>query len=181
MKKNKKKAARVRRIVIGLDTSLSCTGYAVIQLTGKRKTLIDYGKIISDENAPYLSRCKDIWTRLDTELDKYNGEIIGIGIEQPNSARNMDVTRKLCGLYQIIRYMTWLRYEIEPSEIATKHIKLVTADNGNAGKQDMVDAINEKFATTFVYKDTKNKKKTDDDIADAVGAAYTYIEDKNVR
>lgn len=181
MKSKKKKAARIRKIVIGLDTSLSCTGWCAIQIIGNKKKLIDYGKIIPDNNAPYLDRCKEIWERLDRELDKYAGEMIGIAIEQPNSFRGGDIVRKLCGLYQIVRYMTWIRYAISPSEINTKHLKLVISDKGDASKSDVVDAVNQKFATTFIYKDTKNKKKTDDDIADAVGAAYTYIEDKNVR
>jgi len=38
-----KRAMRKGKVVIGIDTSLSCTGYAVLSV-GKTINLIDYGK-----------------------------------------------------------------------------------------------------------------------------------------
>jgi len=168
----KKRATRKSKVVIGIDSSTSCTGYAVLS-AGKSLKILDYGKIIPDKDLEYLEKCQFITEELDKILSDY-GKIQAIAIEQPNTSRNMAGTRVLCGLYGIIRYMIYLRFSIVPTEINTKTLKAAVI-HGNASKKDIVNAINKRFGTKFVFSTSNNKNKTDDDVCDAIGAAYTYI------
>jgi len=75
-------------------------------------------KIIPDEDLSYLDKCKFIVAKLDKVVSEY-GDIKAIAIEQPNTSRNMDITRKLCGLYGIVRYMIF--FEIPYYFVRNKH------------------------------------------------------------
>ncbi len=169
-------------IVIGIDSSTTCTGYAVMKKEKDVYKLINYGKIIPPEDLTYLKICEYIYTQLEKVISEYStrkAEVVVV-IEQPNSFRNGSVTRMLCGLYGIVRFMIMMRFGLEPVEANTKTVKKVVCDNGNADKEEMIVFVNRLYNLKLVFsKATKkgkpDKTKTDDDIADAIGVATYYI------
>ncbi len=188
---NKKKTSKSRRLVLGLDSSTTCFGYAFIDISKGGLKLVDYGKIIppldpekvkirpalTNKKLDYLPRCNYILKEIEKIYESAPGKVIAVAIEQPNSFKNGETTRQLCGLYGMVRYIYWVRYNINCAEMNTGHVKRCITGNGNAGKQEMVDAINDRFNIELIYKDTQNKEKTDDDIADAISVAATYVEE----
>lgn len=167
-----------KKFIIGIDSSLSCTGWAVLTFN-KNPKLITYGKITTDSEEDtsenLLIRYRKIYDAILALIGSYEGKIEIIVIEQPNTSRNMKVARKLIGLYQIIRFFIHLRYNIVVGEINTKHAKTVVTGNGNAEKSEVIESINELFKTKFKF--SKKKEDSDDDIADAIAVALTYIRD----
>ena len=164
--------------VLGIDASTSCTGYSIIKYNGKNFTLVTYGKIRPDENLEYLDKCRFIYNKLDEVMTEYSNKVTSIAIEQPNTSVNMKNTRILCGLHGILRFMLWIRYNITPTEINTKTLKKSISGNGDAGKQEVVNAVNKLFKTKFIFTTSQskaNKGTSDDDIADSIGAAYSFI------
>lgn len=171
-----KKQSKV--LIIGVDSSLSCTAWGVLKINKEKEVrLIDYGKIIPNENLSFLEKCKYILTKLDEVFEKYQDQILEIGIEQPNSFRNGKVTRMLSGLYAIIRYFVWIRFGLNFIEVNTIHAKKSTSGNYRADKKEIVDSINKIFGTKFVFKKTQDKTKTDEDIADAISIGLTLHKD----
>lgn len=167
-----------KALIIGIDSSLSSTGWAVLSYN-KNPKLKDYGKIVTDAQEDtsenLLIRYRKIYDGILSLLGKYEGQIEVMVIEQPNTSRNMKVARKLIGLYQIIRFFIHMRYNIVVQEVNTKHAKSVITGNGNAEKQEVVDNINKLFKTKFKF--SKKKEESDDDITDSIAVALTYIRD----
>lgn len=164
---------KISPIIIGIDSSTTCTGYAVMKKDKKEYKLIKYGKVIPPKEIGYLRTCEYIYNELEKVISGCDQEVVVI-LEQPNSFRNGDTTRKLCGLYEIIRFMVMLRFGIEPLEANTKTVKKVVCENGNADKKEMVETINRLYNLNLVFSTSQNKEKTDDDIADAVGITTYY-------
>lgn len=168
-------------IIIGIDSSTTCTGYAVLQKEKGKYKLIKYGKIIPPaiqskthpKGISYLKVCEAIYSELEKVVGNCGSDNVTIVFEQPNSFRNGDTTRKLCGLYGILRYMVSIRFGIEPLEANTKTVKSVVCGNGNADKKAMVDTINKMYGLKLKFSTSQNKEKSDDDISDAIGVA-TY-------
>ena len=97
------------KLIMGVDASTSCTGWAFLDTDGK---LIEYGKISPPAKLEYLQKCDFIVKGLISQLDLKKESIIDVGIEILNTSRNMKITRILAGLSQIIRYSIFTRYGI---------------------------------------------------------------------
>lgn len=164
-------------LILGIDSSLSCTGWSILTNSTKPK-LIDYGKIITEKNKDLsededlMSRYKIIQSIISDLFQKH--DIKHVVMEQPNMSRNMKVTRKLIGIYQILRFFIFLRQGILVREINTKTLKKSVTGNGGAEKIEVIRAINKIFNKNFQFHKT-NKQITEDDICDSIGAALTFI------
>lgn len=170
-------ATNKKDIIIGIDSSLSCTAFAVLKVKNNKLEVIEYEKIITTSEVSYLERCVIIAEKLDKVFAKYHDSILTCGIEQPNSFRNGSIVRQLCGLYGIILYLIWIRYKIAITEINTIHAKAVTTGNYRAKKPEIVESVNKLFNLKLVYKKTADKLKTDEDICDAISIARTLYMD----
>lgn len=169
----KAKALKVTH-VIGLDTSTTCVGYAVFKLSAKNRTLVKYGKIVVPKELGYLQKCEHIISKIENVISAVEVSSAVVVIEQPNSFRNGETTRMLSGLYQIVRYMLYIRFGLEAIEANTKSVKKTVCGNGNAKKPEVVETINKLFGLKLKFHKS-NKDKTDDDTSDAIAVAEFYI------
>ncbi len=176
-----KKKKTSRKLFFGIDTSLSCTGWSVIEKTKKDYKVIDLGKIIPKTDFTFEEKCNYICIELDKALNKYQEEIVGIAIEQPNSFRNGKTVRALSGLYGVVRYFIFVRYAKYAVEINTIHAKKIYTGDGKAQKDKIVEFTNKRFGTEFIFKKTQDKMKTDEDLCDAISMAVTLAEDLNAK
>lgn len=169
-------------IYIGIDSSLSCTAVGVITLDGAGKPkLLSYGKIPTEPSMVYTERCIKIATEVKKIIGPYidKNKSLLVGMETPNSFRGGDVTRKLCGLYGILLYVLKQDLGLDTREVNTMHAKKVTTGVGSADKGKIVKKVNSLFGLDLRY--SKNKAKSDDDVADAISIAYCMMKDDSVR
>ncbi len=169
-------------LYIGIDSSLSCTAVAIIERGGNGKQkLISFSKIPSDPKMAYTERCILIRDKVIEIINPYtpNTVPVVIGIETPNSFQNGDVTRKLCGLYGIILVAIKEAFEMDAREINTTHAKKITTGSGDADKAKTIKSVNKIFGLQLVY--SKNKKKSDDDVADALSIANCMFVEDNTK
>lgn len=170
----KKARTKEENCILGIDTSTTSTGWSIVSLSGK---VIDFGKIAPKEELTYLEKCQYISGELIKITQAHRSCIRYIAMEQPNSFRGGEITRMLCGLFGIVRYVLYTETGIVAHEINTKHNKSVVSGNGSADKEEMIKAINN--ITNLKLQYNKKKELSDDDIADAIGICITFIKDRN--
>ena len=160
--------------VLGIDASITATGMFLAPIpSGSGPAL--YSKVITpskDKGHPVSDYVRTM--RTIEAIDEFieGIRIVAAGIEQHNSFKGMAVARRLIGIAKVIQYHLFETEGIEVEELNTSTIKKVFHGMGNATKQQMVEAANRHFDLGLVFKATQDKNKTDEDIADAAGAAY---------
>jgi len=127
----------------------------------------------------YTERCIKIATEVKKFILPYTDKSLIVGIETPNSFRGGDVTRKLCGLYGIMLYVVKQDLGLDIREVNTMHAKKMTTGVGSADKAKIVKKVNGLFKLDLRY--SKNKNKSDDDVADAISIAYCMLRDDSIR
>ena len=168
----------MKSFVLGFDTSTTCVGWALLSLTYAQDQDIRFGKIIP----PKLGKNQGTWfqraTYIYAEVEKVllSAPISAVAIEELNSMRSGETTRQLAGINMGIQFLVYKHLGLEPSAMYTSTIKKDFAGAGNAQKWHMIARANELYGLELQWPSTagtqKNKKLNDEDIADAIGAAY---------
>jgi len=65
-------------IVLGFDPGLATLGFGVIATDGVKHRLIDYGAIITPAGTPTPIRLRNIYTDVQTVIDKYKPDAIAV-------------------------------------------------------------------------------------------------------
>lgn len=65
-------------IILGIDPGLAIVGYGVIDFTGNRYKVLDYGSIITEANIYFPERLKRIYDEMSILIDKYEPEDLAI-------------------------------------------------------------------------------------------------------
>ena len=90
--------------------------------------------------------------------------------------RSGEVTRQLAGANMGVQYLVWKTLALQASSMYTATLKKGFTGSGAAKKWDMIARANEVYGLNLVWpklpKDQKNKKINDEDVADALAAAY---------
>lgn len=169
-----KKSIKEAKYVVGIDSSLGCTGIAVLTVSQK-PTIVMSKKVFTETGEDLFIRYDKIVSELSIIIETIGTtRIQGVYIEQPNTVRNVAISRMLIGLYQVVRYSIYKRFSITPFEVNTKTAKKFMTGNGNADKEEIVNFVNKTFRLKLSFHKT-NKEKSDDDIADAISVAYYGI------
>jgi len=159
--------------ILGLDSSLSCTGWALLDIRADR--IIEYGRIYPPaKDSTYLEKVKHINDCIDIVFGKYKSNILAVAIEQPNSFRGGEVTRMLIGLFKIVQYNIWVKHGLTCNELNTKTAKKVFTSHGDASKELTVLVANAKFGLDLIFiEKAKDKMRLSwEDAADAMSVAY---------
>lgn len=160
------------QIIIGIDSSTSCTGISVINKTGKKEKLLEYIKYIPDSKSCYEVKIADIIYKIEDIYLKYKDLDPIVAIELLNSPKNLNTTRKLAGLWACIKYRLHSTYNVKVLSLNTISIKKIVTGDGKADKYKVVKYINKYFNIKLQFHKT-NKEKSDDDIADSIAVALT--------
>ncbi|MBQ7445227.1 MAG: crossover junction endodeoxyribonuclease RuvC [Clostridia bacterium] len=65
-------------IILGIDPGFGITGFGVIDYTGNKFKVIDYGVVSTDKSELFSSRLKSIFDTLSFIIDKYHPECMAI-------------------------------------------------------------------------------------------------------
>ena len=151
-------------IILSLDLSLNCTGWAVLDTSKRQKKqrLIDYGIIYNKHLSSNQLGLKlyHIELELKALLYAFNPDVIVV--EELTGSAFTDTTR-LAMVHGILYKLTQKFKNIH--FINNKKFKAEFAGNGNAKKNEVMDKVLEYFPNAYIRTD---------DISDAIGIAIYY-------
>ncbi len=117
--------------IIGLDPSLTCTGWGVIEAQGNRLTHIANGQIKTDAKAPLAIRLLEIDTALAAVIVEHRPETGAV--EEVFVNQNGQSTLKL-GQARGVCLLALARAGLPVAEYATRLVKQAVVGTGGADK-----------------------------------------------
>lgn len=146
-------------VILGVDPSTVSTGWAIMDEEGH---LIDYGAIRCSSKIPVYIRVYTVYRELLQVAHKYN--VTETAVEDQFMKSNPKTLKALSNVKATVMLIA-AELGIPYTEYAPMSIKKCFTDKGNASKEDMIAMAREKY---------KVQEKIVDDIADAIGIAYTH-------
>ena len=120
--------------ILGVDPGTLVTGYGVIDCTGKKSTIVDYGIIRTGAAVSMPLRLKMIHTGLMEVIEKTMPD--EFAIESAFYSKNVQSTLKL-GHARGVSILAAALREVPTSEYAPREVKQSVVGNGNAGKEQV--------------------------------------------
>jgi crossover junction endodeoxyribonuclease RuvC len=117
--------------IIGLDPSLTCTGWGVIEAQGNRLTHVANGQIKTDAKAPLATRLLEIDTALAAVIAEYRPDTSAV--EEVFVNQNGQSTLKL-GQARGVCLLALARAGLPVAEYATRLVKQAVVGTGAADK-----------------------------------------------
>ena len=117
--------------IIGLDPSLSCTGWGVVEAEGNRIRHIANGQIKTDAKAPMASRLSHLASEIEAVLADHQPETAAA--EEVFVNKNPQSTLKL-GHARGVTLMCAGRFGIEVGEYSARFVKKAIVGTGGADK-----------------------------------------------
>ena len=149
-------------IILGLDPSLSSTGYGLIRAEGNRLTHLANGQLKTDAKDPLARRLAFLATQLDALLADHAPD--SAAAEEIFVNKNPQSTLKLAQARGVV-LMTAARSGIEVAEYAARLVKKAVVGVGNAEKAQV---------HAMVARLLPGVKIAGPDAADALAVAITH-------
>jgi len=149
-------------IVLGLDTNSHTTGYSVF----KNNKLKGYGTIKVPKRFITPRRLFHFYNRLRMLVDETGPDVIVV--EDLQHMRNKNSVNTLAAFLGVTRMISYMYLGQDAILIPPTKIKMAATGKGRAEKIEVIHAANNRFKLQL--------EDTDDDIADAIYAAYAYIQ-----
>jgi len=154
-------------VIIALDLSMNCTGYAVVDVDDDKVNLIKKGIIKKKGNESHGKRLKRQYDTLKVLREQYPDAVIVKESLHYGRAKTSAILAKVHGVLDL------LFNEETIHEYPAVTIKRIIASNGKASKQEVEDSVNDLLAQHGIVDIIF---KTDDE-SDAVAVALTYYKD----
>ncbi len=169
-------------VILGLDLSVSCSGWALLSLREDR--VIAYGKVVTvlpkkkDRPADiYFKRVQKVVDVIDEVFARKDVQIVAVGVEQLNYFRGIDTARDLLGVSKVVQHHIWKAYGLMPNEINTTTAKKAFTGRGDALKTLVLVIANTHFKLSppliWVEPEKDKNHTSDDGISDAISIAWT--------
>ncbi|MDQ3074743.1 MAG: crossover junction endodeoxyribonuclease RuvC [Pseudomonadota bacterium] len=149
-------------IILGLDPSLSSTGYGIIRAAGNRLTHIANGQLKTDPKSPLPNRLAHLATMLDALLAEHAPD--SAAAEEIFLNKNPQSTLKLAQARGVV-LMIAARSGIEVGEYAARLVKKAVVGSGAADKAQV---------HFMVQRLLPGVKVAGPDAADALAVAITH-------
>jgi len=127
--------------VMGIDPGSLCTGYGIVEETGRQLASIHYGSIKSHSKNPFAYRLKTIYDGLASVMEEYQPD--AVAVEDLFFAVNAKSTIKL-GQTRGVALLAAAQADITLAEYTPLEVKQSVVGYGRADKhqvRDMVTAI----------------------------------------
>ena len=159
-----------RRIILGLDLSLTCTGYAVAEVKDGVITVLEKGHINNKKYSkkPHGYRLHRISTVLKDTLRKY--EITDM-VRERGFTQGNNATQTLFKVVGVSDLMGFVFGHSDITEIPPSSVKKTITGNGRASKEDVANAL-------AVY--VGEIQYANEDESDAVAVAVAYAIQENL-
>ena len=157
-------------IILGLDPGLATTGYGIINVTGSKASLIDYGVLLTKPDTPFPKRLKQLSDMTKALFDKY--DIDEVAIEDlffsTNKKTAIAVAQARGVLVVTAEQAGKTNTSYKPNEI-----KLAVSGHGGADKQQVQYMVQK-----LLNLDHKPKP---DDAADGLAIAICHMNSRKIK
>lgn len=179
--------------ILGIDPGLSSSGWCFIDFNKKKlekidnpgettlfdgeykPELIDYGIIETDKNNRNSDRVFKHYVEIDKLVKFYDPDLVAI--EDQYSSLNASTLKKLSHVRGVFMNLA-SQYNLDCYLYYPSSVKKIASGKGNASKEDMVKNINEYYGLDLSLGE-KRGENMEDDIADAISVALSYIINKD--
>ncbi len=148
-------------IILGIDPGTTTVGFAVIESSGRKVTILNYGVITTLPKLDIATKLYDIAKDLEDLIDTYHPT--SCGIEKlfffNNQKTGIDVAQARGAILLILQRKWILVHEFTPLQV-----KRGISGNGTAKKEQVQNALKIIFKLDTIPKP--------DDAADAIAIAY---------
>ena len=118
-------------LILGLDPSLSCTGWGIVRSEGARLSHVANGQVATDAKAPMAERLDHLHAAIAAVIATHAPD--RAAVEEVFLNKNPQSTLKLAQARGVV-LMTAARSGIEVGEYAARLVKKAVVGNGNAEK-----------------------------------------------
>lgn len=159
-------------MILGIDASLTSTGYCVMQEDGEK--LLEIGKITPHpKKLTEEQRIFEIANTIDNLIQKYN--IDKVAIEAQFLHKNPKTSMQLSRLRGALGYVTTL-HNCSIENLPPSTVRKLIMENGSAAKEEVAEFIKERYKTDTNVIDLgdfcdRNCKAKNSDIYDAIAIA----------
>jgi len=150
------------KYILGLDISLTSTGYAVCRLDRGKLEVIDKGRIKTYSSQPYGVRLQKIKTRIDILLEIYPIDLV---IKEGGFTRGFS-TQQIFRAVGVCELVCAERGHEKIEEIAPTSIKKFVAGYGKASKDEVALGVMD-YVGEMEFES--------DDVSDAVAVVIAYL------
>lgn len=148
--------------VIGIDPGIERTGFAVLEMTGGKTQLKDFGCILTDRKNPFSHRLNTLAGDLKRLIKKWKPDCAGL--EEIFFSKNVKTAIKVAHARGVI-LETLEEHGITVYEFNPSHVKMSVTGDGKADKLQV-----KKMVKYLLGVDLKN-----DDTADAIACGLAVL------
>ncbi|MGQ3685136.1 MAG: crossover junction endodeoxyribonuclease RuvC [Candidatus Loosdrechtia sp.] len=124
--------------ILGVDPGTLITGYGLIEKTGSKISVIDYGSIRTDKNQAFSLRLMHIHHKLMEVISQYNPD--HMAIEEVFYGKNIKTAIRI-GEGRGIAFLCAALANIPVSEYAATVVKKAVVGNGGAHKSQVREMV----------------------------------------
>lgn len=147
--------------ILGIDPSLTCTGYALLERTARGPRLKEGGVVRSTKSKTLAQRVCEIGTGIREVLDEFRPQ--AVAIEQVYAMTdNPRTTIKMAHVRGAILFLAAER-EIPVMDFSPREIKKLLTGSGRAGKEQIQFAVQRELGLKQILEPN--------DVADATAVA----------
>lgn len=126
------------KLILGIDPGTQVMGYGLIEVTGSKVKVVQYGVIHLKSYSNHAIKLKKIFDRMIQLIDEYLPD--ELAIESPFFGVNVQSMLKL-GRAQGVAIAAALSRDIPYVEYAPKKVKQSVTGNGNASKEQVASML----------------------------------------
>ena len=127
-------------IILGIDPGTLIMGYGLIEVRGKRISLLEMGVLQPGKIKDSYKKLQLIFNMVSGLITKYQPD--QFAIEAPFFGKNVQSMLKL-GRAQGVAIAAAMRHGLEVVEYSPKKVKQSVTGNGNAGKEQVMKMLQE--------------------------------------
>lgn len=157
-------------IIFGIDPGIAIVGYGVIDYTGNKFKVIDYGAILTEPNKSFPERLKEIYKELNELLEKHKPD--AVAIEELFFNKNVK-TAITVGQARGVQVLAAVNRGIELYEYTPLQVKQGVVGYGRAEKRQVQEMVKLILNLSTIPKP--------DDVADALAVAVCHAHSGNFK
>jgi crossover junction endodeoxyribonuclease RuvC len=157
-------------VFLGIDPGYGRLGWGVVEQTGSRLKMLDYGVLETEAGSPIEDRLKQVYDTVRQIVRRYKP--VEAGVELLYFSKNVNTAMGVAQARGVI-LLALRQSNVPVVDISPQHVKLTVTGQGNA-KKPQVQAMVQRLLNL-------REKPSPDDAADGLALAMAVIRTRGTR